>query len=191
MKIVTLSYLRLLSFISFTVRSLLVLHLAGMVSFHLVIPRPSGMTPQLKFVRVRLLRHLFPLLPLPLLPPLLQIHSEVILILILSNNHIALSLRHTPLTRLVKHLHFTQVMLLLVLSNSKPTIIPRHTLLEPPTNSLMVQRPPSNLTPATRHGTVILFRPAQYQVEVRLNLLLQHQPLCHLHMVVFLMLVVL
>ena len=163
-----------------------------MVSFHLAIPRPSGMTPQLKFAQVQLLQHLFPLLlPLPLPPPL-QIHSEVILMLMLSsNNHIALSLLHTPLTRLVKHLHFTKVMLPLVLSNSKPTTIPKHTLLEPPTNSLMVQRLPSNLMPATRRGTPIPFRVAQVQVEVHLNLLLQHQRLCHLHMVVFLMLVVL
>ena len=150
------------------------------------------MTPQLKFVQVQLLQHLLPLLlPLPLLP-LLQIHSEVILMLMLSsNNHIVLSLLHTPLTKLVKLLHFTKVMLPLVLSNSKPITIPKHTLLEPPTNSLMVQRLPSNLMPATPRGIAILFRAAQDQVEVHLNLLLQHQRLCHLHMVVFLMLVVL
>ena len=158
------------------------------------------MIPQLKFVRVQLLRHLFPLLllllllllPLPLLPPPLQMHSELILILILRNNsHIALSLLHTPLTRLVKRLHFTKVMLPLVLSNSKPITIPKHTRREPPINSLTVQRLPSNLIPATRRGTAILFRPAQDQVEVHPNLLLLHQRLCHLHMVVFLMLVAL
>ena len=119
-------------------------------------------------------------------------HSEVILILILhSNNRIVLSLLHTPLTRLVKHLHFTKVTLPLVLSNSKPTTIPKRTLLEPPTNSLTVQRLLSNLMPAIRRGTAIQFKLARDQVEIHPNLLLQHQRLCHLHMVVFLMLVVL
>jgi hypothetical protein len=113
------------------------------------------------------------------------------MLILSSNKHIVLSLLHTPLTRLAKRLHFTKVTLPLALSNSKPTTARKHTLLELPTSSLMVQQLPSNLTPATPHGTAILFKAAQDQVEVHLNLSLQHQRLCHLHMVVSLMLAVL